>query len=174
MPDQFGNPLPGDLNLSQTNFGSMQDSTQSSFNPMAMFQSQQPQTPSAGGFMGYQPQQQQQPMFTPDAGIEQGMQDIQQGQGVNQPQQEGGFFNNAQGGAGYGVQAIGAATGLANAFMGFQQVGVAKDQLAFQKNAWQEQFDIQKGEYDRRVSERSARTANNQKSTQAAKQAASI
>lgn len=36
----------------------------------------------------------------------------------------------------------------ANLFMGMKQMGMAKDQMAFQKNAWQEQFNMQKSEFD--------------------------
>jgi hypothetical protein len=43
---------------------------------------------------------------------------------------------------------IGAIGTGANVFMGMKQIGMAKDQLAFQKNSWQEQFNMQKSEFD--------------------------
>lgn len=79
-----------------------------------------------------------------------------------------GFFMNEQGGPGVGISALQAATGLANTFMGFKQLGVAKDQLAFTKSAWQKQFDIQKEQYDRQVKERAQRVANNKASASSA------
>lgn len=71
----------------------------------------------------------------------------------------GDFFSTSEGGMGWGMPALQAATGLAQSWLGFQQLGLAEDQLAFQQNAWQEQFDIQKQEYDRQVQERAQRDA---------------
>ena len=86
--------------------------------------------------------------------------------------QQGGFMDNflmnEQGGAGFGLQALQAGTGLANTFLGFKNLSVAKDQLSFQKSAWQKQFDIQKEQYDRQVKERAQRVANNKASSAAA------
>lgn len=77
-----------------------------------------------------------------------------------------GFLTDGKGGMGWGAQAIGAVSGLAQGYLGFQQLGLAEDQFAFQKNAWQDQFDIQKEDYDRKVSERNARVAANQAASQ--------
>ena len=75
-------------------------------------------------------------------------------------QEQGGFFGDlmstafdkrdSAGGMQQGwmspvTSAIG--TGV-NALMGMKQMGMAKDQMAFQKNAWQEQFNMQKSEFD--------------------------
>ncbi len=46
------------------------------------------------------------------------------------------------------AQGLGVASGLANSWLGFQNLNQSKNQLAFQKNAWQSQFNIQKEEYD--------------------------
>lgn len=75
-------------------------------------------------------------------------------------QEQGGFFTNGQGGAGWGTQAIGAGVGLAQTFLGFSQLSEGKSQNKIAQQQWQSQFDIQKEEYDRRVSERQARIAN--------------
>lgn len=72
-----------------------------------------------------------------------------------------GFFTNDQGGAGWGVSALGAGMGLAQTFLGFNQLSEGKKQNKIAQNQWQQQFDIQKSEYDRRVSERAQRIANN-------------
>lgn len=82
------------------------------------------------------------------------------GNGQNQGGMFSNFFSNDQGGAGWGGAAIGATAGLANTFMGFQQLSEGKKQNAIAQNQWQQQFDIQKTEYDRRVSERADRIAN--------------
>lgn len=74
----------------------------------------------------------------------------------------GDFFTNGDGGMGWGSAAIGAGTGLAQTFLGFQQLSEGKKQNAIAQNQWQQQFDIQKEEYDRRVSERAQRVADNQ------------
>lgn len=75
-------------------------------------------------------------------------------------QEQGGFFINEQGGAGWGTHAIGAGVGLAQTFLGFSQLSEGKGQNKIAQQQWQSQFDIQKEEYDRRVSERQARIAN--------------
>lgn len=75
-------------------------------------------------------------------------------------QEQGGFFINEQGGAGWGTHAIGAGAGLAQTFLGFSQLSEGKKQNKIAQQQWQSQFDIQKEEYDRRVSERQARIAN--------------
>ncbi len=69
---------------------------------------------------------------------------------------------NAQGqqSTGWASPALGAATGLAQSWLGFQNLGVAKDQLSFQKSAWQDQFNIQKEEYEYQKNRRSERQAN--------------
>jgi len=71
----------------------------------------------------------------------------------------GGMFSNNQGGQGWGLPALGAATGVAQTFLGFKQLSEGKRQNRIANNQWQAQFDIQKQEYDRRVSERNARVA---------------
>lgn len=70
------------------------------------------------------------------------------------------FFSNDKGGAGWGTAAIGAASGVAQTFLGFGQLSEGKKQNRISNQQWQSQFDIQKGEFDRRVSERAARVAN--------------
>jgi len=72
------------------------------------------------------------------------------------------FFSNNKGGQGWGTAAIGAAGGLANAYLGFQGLSEARKQNRMANNQWQAQFDIQKKEYDRQSSERAARVASNQ------------
>ncbi len=62
--------------------------------------------------------------------------------------------------SGWASPAIGAATGLAQSWLGFQNLGQAKDQLSFQKSAWQEQFNIQKEEYEYQKQRRDDRVAN--------------
>jgi hypothetical protein len=80
------------------------------------------------------------------------------------------FFMNEKGGQGWGLPAIGAATGVAQTFLGFNQLSEGRKQNRIANNQWQAQFDIQKQEYDRRVSERDARVA----SSNAKKQKASL
>lgn len=70
------------------------------------------------------------------------------------------FFSNEDGGAGWGISALGAGAGIAQTFLGFQQLSEGKKQNRIAQNQWQQQFDIQKEEYDRRVKEREARIAN--------------
>lgn len=70
------------------------------------------------------------------------------------------FFSNKDGGAGWGLSALGAGAGIAQTFLGFQQLSEGKKQNRIAQNQWQQQFDIQKEEYDRRVKEREARIAN--------------
>ena len=77
-------------------------------------------------------------------------------------QNQGGFFSNGQGGAGWGTQAIGAGMGLAQTFLGFSQLSEGKKQNRIAQQQWQAQFDIQKEEYDRRTAERAQRIADNQ------------
>jgi hypothetical protein len=72
-----------------------------------------------------------------------------------------GFFTNDKGGMGWGAPAIGAATGIAQTFLGFKQLSEGKKQNRIAQSQWQQQFDIQKTEYDRRVSQRAERIANN-------------
>ena len=67
---------------------------------------------------------------------------------------------NKDGGAGWGASALGAGLGLAQTFLGFSQLSEGKKQNKIAQQQWQSQFDIQKEEYDRRVSERQARIAN--------------
>jgi len=80
------------------------------------------------------------------------------------------FFTNGQGGQGWGLPALGAATGVAQTFLGFKQLSEGKRQNRIANNQWQAQFDIQKQEYDRRVAERNARVA----ASNAKKQKASL
>lgn len=77
-------------------------------------------------------------------------------------QDQGGFFSNGKGGAGWGTQAIGAGLGLAQTFLGFSQLSEGKKQNRIAQQQWQAQFDIQKEEYDRRTAERAQRVADNQ------------
>lgn len=80
----------------------------------------------------------------------------------------GGLFDNALSSTdangnfqqGWASPAIGAATGLAQSWLGFQNLGVAKDQLAFQKDSWNQQFGLQKEEYEYQKRRRNERQAN--------------
>jgi hypothetical protein len=72
-----------------------------------------------------------------------------------------GFFSNAKGGQGWGSAAIGAASGVAQSYLGFQQLSEGRKQNRISNKQWQDQFDIQKGEYDRRASERNERVVAN-------------
>ncbi len=80
------------------------------------------------------------------------------------------FFMNEKGGQGWGLPAIGAATGIVQSLLGFKELSEGKRQNRIANNQWQAQFDIQKQEYDRRNAERDARIA----SSKAKKQKASI
>ena len=60
-------------------------------------------------------------------------------QGVTPPASGGGMFDNFLGKEGWGAPAIQGASALANSWLGFQNLGVAKDQLSFQKGAYQDQ-----------------------------------
>ena len=71
------------------------------------------------------------------------------------------FFSNNKGGAGWGSAAIGAASGIAQSYLGFQQLSEGRKQNRISNKQWQDQFDIQKGEYDRRTSERNERVVAN-------------
>ncbi len=62
--------------------------------------------------------------------------------------------------SGWVAPALGAASGLAQSWLGFQNLGIAKDQLGFQKSAWQEQFNIQKEEYEYQKERRQQRADN--------------
>lgn len=72
-----------------------------------------------------------------------------------------GAFTNKQGGQGWLAPSIQAASGVAQSFLGFQQLSEGRRQNQIAQNQWQAQFDIQKQEYDRRTSERNARVAAN-------------
>lgn len=55
--------------------------------------------------------------------------------------------NNAKTGmasGGWGSAALGLASGLTNAWIGFNQYGLAKDQLAFQKDSFKKNYDAQR------------------------------
>ncbi|WP_210474006.1 hypothetical protein [Vibrio crassostreae] len=47
--------------------------------------------------------------------------------------------------------------GIAQSWLGFQGLGLARDQLDFQKNTWNEQFAMKREEYDYQVERRNAR-----------------
>lgn len=78
----------------------------------------------------------------------------------------GGTDANGMQSSGWLAPTIGAATGVANSVIGFQNMQTAKDQLAFQQNAWQEQFDIQKEEFEYQKQRRDERMANYEASRQ--------
>lgn len=67
------------------------------------------------------------------------------GFGLNQPASTGLFdninFRDVAGG-------LNAAANIGQTFLGFQQIGIARDQLEFQRNAFQQQFDIQREEFE--------------------------
>ena len=57
-----------------------------------------------------------------------------------------GFLGNTQNGVttqGWGIPAIQAVGGLANSWLGFQQLGLAEDQFKFQKDAFKQNFNQQ-------------------------------
>jgi hypothetical protein len=63
---------------------------------------------------------------------------------------------------GWGMPAIGVASGLANAYFGAQQLGIAKDSLEQQKKAFQLNFDAQKKTTNAALADRqNARVASN-------------
>lgn len=68
------------------------------------------------------------------------------------------WFDNG-GQQGIASPLIGAIGTGANVFMGMKQIGMANDQLAFQKNSWQEQFNMQKSEFDYAKNRRDERRA---------------
>jgi len=70
-----------------------------------------------------------------------------------------GALSNDQGGQGWLAPTLGAASGVAQTFLGFKQLSEGKKQNRISNNQWQAQFDIQKSEYDRRTAERAARVA---------------
>lgn len=63
---------------------------------------------------------------------------------------------------GWGGLALGTAQGLLNAYMGMQQYGLAKDQLAFQKNAFAKNYAAQRDSINTEMEDRQrARVASN-------------
>lgn len=149
MPDSFGNPLPGDFSNSFSNdlsLGALPTSGNNSFGANL-------NTSNLTDFLSNQ-------SFEVE-GIDGNLlntafsgEDANKGVFSN-------FFSNDKGGQGWGTAAIGAASGVAQTFLGFQQLSEGKKQNRIAQNQWQQQFDIQKNEYDRRTSERSARVAAN-------------
>lgn len=83
-------------------------------------------------------------------------------------QQSGGFMDSFAGSTdaggnfqqGWGMTAAQGIGTLANSWLGFQNLGLAKDQFNFQKDAWQEQFAIQKEEYEYQKQRRQERMDN--------------
>jgi len=77
-----------------------------------------------------------------------------------------GFFGGKNGDEtsfnGWGGSALGALQGLGNAYMGMRQYGLAKDQFKFQKQAFEKNFNVQKGLTNARLEDRQrARVAAN-------------
>ena len=63
---------------------------------------------------------------------------------------------------GWGGMALGGASALANLFMGMQQYGLAKDQLAFSKEAFNKNFEAQRNSTNSALADRqAARVASN-------------
>lgn len=62
--------------------------------------------------------------------------------------------------SGWAAPALGALGGLAQSWLGFKSLGLAREQLDFTRNAWQEQFNMQKEEYDFQKKRRDERMAN--------------
>ena len=58
---------------------------------------------------------------------------------------------------GYGSFALQGASALANLYMGMKQYGLAKDQLAFQKDSFNKQYDANKSLTNSRLEDRQAR-----------------
>jgi len=139
MPDSFGNPLPSDLNISQNLFN---QGSQNTFG--AQFS---------------------QPTVAIDTGVNQSLLDSTTvpdfTTGDNSGSWSDNFFSNKQGGPGWGGAAIGAISGAAQIGLGIMANREGRNQNKINNQQWQAQFDIQKGEYDRRVAERSARVAAN-------------
>ncbi len=63
-------------------------------------------------------------------------------------QDTGGFFDNFGGENGWGGTALQGLGGLASTWLGVQGLGVAKDQLAFQKDAFNRNFAQQRANQD--------------------------
>ncbi len=61
---------------------------------------------------------------------------------------------NQMGAAGFALQG---ASSLANLYMGMKQYGLAKDQLAFQKDSFSKQYDANRGLTNSRLEDRQAR-----------------
>ena len=63
---------------------------------------------------------------------------------------------------GWGGLALGAVSGIANAYMGMQQYGLAKDQLAFQKDSFNKNYAAQRQSMNTQLEDRQrARVASN-------------
>ena len=129
MPDSYGNPLPTDFSNAFTQDLNIGSIPTGNSTSDNLF-----------NFLGNQP--------TQDTNL-----------GGGDTSWFDGFFSNGKGGQGWGVPALGAAQGVAQSFLGFQQLSEGKKQNRIAQNQWQQQFDIQKGEYDRRTAERNARVA---------------
>ncbi|QPG06979.1 hypothetical protein IT774_07700 [Salinimonas marina] len=55
---------------------------------------------------------------------------------------------------GMAMPAISAASGLAQSWLGFQQLGLAKDQFGFQKQAFNDQYNQQTQQYNTMIADR--------------------
>lgn len=82
--------------------------------------------------------------------------------GADIPGQGGNWWDGATGPNGWGGLALGAAGGLASAFMGMKQFGLAKQTLAENKRQFQMNYDAQKQTTNTRLEDRQrARVASN-------------
>lgn len=141
MPDSFGNTLPEDFSNSFSN-----DLSIGTLN-----------TPNQVGFA---------PTIDVNSNLNLDSSNVNGEQGDFFSNLFSGAFTNDQGGQGWLSPTLGAASGVAQTFLGFQQLSEGKKQNRIAQNQWQQQFDIQKGEYDRRTAERNARVvANNARKT---------
>lgn len=73
-----------------------------------------------------------------------------------------GWFNREAlfGQGGWATPALQGVGTIANTWLGLEGLSTARDQLNFQKNAWQQQFALQKEEYDYQRASRKAASEN--------------
>ena len=70
---------------------------------------------------------------------------------------EAGMFDNFLGEDGWGNMALGGANAAIQGYMGFKQLGLAKDQLDFQKKAFEKNYNAQKQSTNTQLRDRQKR-----------------
>lgn len=75
-------------------------------------------------------------------------------QQIEQPGQQSSVFGNAFGANGWGLPAIQGLGGLAQSWLGFKQLGLAKDQFNFQKDAFTQNYNMQAQTMNRQLEDR--------------------